>query len=103
MEDFDALSPERQLERIAALAQNAVRQNYDLPPDAAGSLINYSENMTYRVDAPASGRKWALRVHREDYHTRRGIGCEIAWMKALRQDIGLPTPIALPGKDGALI
>ena len=95
MESFDDLSPERQLERIGVLAQDALGA-YDLPEDARVSLINYSENMTYRVDAPASGGCWALRVHREDYHTRNGIGCELAWMKALRQEAGVPTPIAGP-------
>jgi Ser/Thr protein kinase RdoA (MazF antagonist) len=89
MESFD--DPDEQLERIGTLAQDALGA-YDLPADASVSLINYSENMTYRVDAPASGDRWALRVHREDYHTRNGIGCELAWMKALREDAGVPTP-----------
>lgn len=102
MESFDDLSPERQLERIADLAQHALA-SYDLPADAAVSLINYSENMTYRVEAPAGGGRWALRVHREDYHSKNGIGCELAWMKALREEAGMPTPIAVAGKDGALI
>ena len=103
MNDFDSLSPEQQLARIAELAQTAVRESYDLPDDATVSLINWSENFTYRVDAPASGGKWALRVHREDYHSRQGIACELAWMKALREDAGVPTPIAVAGKDGAAI
>jgi Ser/Thr protein kinase RdoA (MazF antagonist) len=102
MESFDDLSPEGQLERIGELAQDALGA-YELPADARVSLINYSENMTYRVDAPASGGRWALRVHREDYHTKNGIGCELAWMKALREEAGVPTPIALAGKDGELI
>ncbi len=102
MESFDDLSPERQLERIAELAQHALAR-YDLPADACVGLINYSENMTYRVDAPASRGRWALRVHREDYHTKNGIGSELAWMKALREEAGVPTPIAIAGKDGELI
>ncbi len=102
MQSFDDLSPDEQLERIGALAQDALGA-YDLPEDASVSLINYSENMTYRVDAPASGGEWALRVHREDYHTKNGIGCELAWMKALREEAGVPTPIAVAGKDGGLI
>lgn len=102
MRPFDDLSPEEQLERIGRLAQDALGA-YALAEDARVSLINYSENMTYRVDAPASGGRWALRVHREDYHTRNGIACELAWMKALRDEAGVPTPVPVAGKDGALI
>lgn len=102
MSGFDELSPEEQLDRIARLAKNALG-HYDLPGDADVSMINFSENITYRVDAPSTGGRWALRVHREDYHTRGGIGSELAWMKALREEAGVPTPIAIPGTDGDLI
>ncbi len=102
MPPFDDLSQEEQLEPIGVLARNTL-SHYDLPPDAGVSLVNFSENITYRVEAPSSDRKWALRVHREGYHTRNGIGSELAWMKALREEGGVPTPIAVAGKDGALI
>ncbi len=102
MQPFDDLTAEQQLERIDALAQEALA-HYDLPADAQVSMINYSENFTYRVDAPYSGARWALRVHREDYHSENGIGCELAWMKALREEAGVQTPVAVPGRDAELI
>ena len=110
MHPFDRLSPEDQLEHIETLARN-VLSNYDLPAGLDITMVNFSENVTYRVDAPSDGRagggtegrKWALRVHREGYHTRNGIDSELAWMKALREDGGVPTPTAIPGRDGELI
>ena len=102
MQTFDGPTAEVLLERIAAVARNALAC-YDLPAETTVSLINHSENMTYRVDALPSGRKWALRVHREGYHTRNGIASELAWMNALREEAGVPTPIAVRGRDGALI
>ena len=102
MRRFDELSPEEQLARIEALAGNTLA-NYDLPPDAQVTMINYSENVTYRVDAPSTGRKWALRVHREGYHSRQGIVSELVWMRALREEAGVPTPVAVPGRDGESI
>ncbi len=102
MRRFDELTPVEQLKRIEALAGNALAA-YDLPADARVARINYSENVTYRVDAPSSDRKWALRVHREGYHTRQGIASELIWIKALRDEAGVPTPIAVAGRDGELI
>lgn len=66
------------------------------------TLINLSENHTFRLDAP-DGARAILRVHRPLYHTRLGIESELAWMQALREDAGLFTPRPLPGSDGAFV
>ena len=66
-------------------------------------LINLSENATFRVDGAADGRPRALRIHREGYHTREAIASELAWAMALREAGIVPTPVPLPGVDGALI
>ena len=99
--DFDALPHEEQLKRLLALAEKALG-HYDLPPGCSVELINLSENATYRVDA-ADGRRWALRVHREGYHSRNAIASELAWLTALREDGAVITPVAVPGKDGEII
>ena len=99
MHPFDALSPDEQLEAIRLAAAAALRR-YDLPAGATVTLINHSENATYRIDDPAGGGKWALRVHREDYHTRRGIESELEWMRALRDDADVHTPVPIAGRDG---
>jgi Ser/Thr protein kinase RdoA (MazF antagonist) len=86
-----------ELQRIA----DAALPLYDLPPGASATMINLSENATYRVDA--GGQKWALRVHREHYHSKRAIGSELAWLQALRRDGAVTTPTPLKGRNGELI
>jgi Ser/Thr protein kinase RdoA (MazF antagonist) len=86
-----------ELQRIA----DAALPLYKLPPGASATMINLSENATYRVDA--GGRKWALRVHREHYHSKQAIGSELAWLQALRRDGAVTTPVPLQGRNGELI
>ena len=47
---------------------------FALSPDATAELCNVSENHTYRVDDPETGRRYALRLHRPGYRTARQIG-----------------------------
>ncbi len=65
------------------------------------TLINHSENWTYRVLPEGAGRPVILRVHREAYHTTDGIRSELAWMRALQAEAGVKTPQAIAGLDGA--
>lgn len=62
-------------------------------------MINHSENTTYRVTPPDGGKPVILRVHRPGYHTVNGIRSELAWMRALQAEGGVPTPQAIPGND----
>lgn len=101
MTDFDTISHERQLAVLAELARAATRL-YALPETADVSLINLSENATYRVQAP-DGQRWALRVHRGGYHTKPAIASELAWLQALRSQNVVVTPSPVPGRDGELI
>ena len=102
MPGFDALPHDEQLRRLHLLATAALGR-YDLPPGAEAHLINVSENATYRVEAPAGGGKWALRVHREGYHSRNAIASELAWLIALRRDGAVVTPTPIAGTDGESI
>ncbi len=97
----DGISHAELLTRLEQLAATAI-DRYHLPAGCAASLINLSENATYRVEAPAGGR-WALRVHREGYHSRDAIASELAWLMALRQDGAVITPVPVAGRDGELI
>lgn len=99
MNDFDQLSPEEQMARIHALAEQALPQ-FDLPAGCTIKMINHSENITYRVDTPEGTPRWALRVHREGYHSRRAIESELAWVQALREDAGIHTPLPETGRNG---
>lgn len=101
MDEFDALPHEEQLRRLAAVAQSTLGR-YDLPSGSTVEMINLSENATYRVDAP-DGNRWALRVHRDGYHTRAAIASELAWLTALREDGAVLTPTPVAGRDGELI
>ncbi len=99
---FDTLPHAAKLECLRELAVRAL-ENYDVGDAAAPTLINLSENATYRIDDPASGRRWALRVHREGYHSRNAVASELAWLTALRADGVVTTPVPVPGRDGGLI
>ncbi|ABD12778.1 aminoglycoside phosphotransferase [Frankia sp. CcI156] len=73
---------------------------YDLGPSPRASLLHVSENVTYRVDDPATGRRWALRLHRPGYHTLVEIHGELAWVAALRADGVVVTPPVVPTRAG---
>lgn len=90
------------LERLLSLAQLAVGR-YDLPGAVRVRLINLSENATYVVEDVESDRRWALRVHREGYHTPTAIQSELAWLIALADDGAARTPAPIPGLNGHLI
>jgi len=92
---------DRQLEFIQRLAERSLLL-WDIPEDATVRLINVSENATYLVEAD-NGFKAILRVHRENYHTRRAIECELAWLEALDQDRVVDTHRCYPGRDGEAI
>lgn len=89
------------LRHLQLVAERAVRR-FDLPEGVSIKLINVSENATYRVEDQRTGRKWALRVHREGYHSRTAVASELCWLTALR-DYGVATPTAVRGLDGEFI
>lgn len=97
-----ALSHEELLYRLQSLAERAVSR-YALPATVTVQLINLSENATYRVSDPATGSKWALRVHREGYHSRTAIASELQWLIALKASGAAVTPSPVRGNDGDLI
>ncbi|MGC6452562.1 MAG: phosphotransferase enzyme family protein [Candidatus Puniceispirillaceae bacterium] len=96
MTDSDAT----RLPALASLAAGALSL-WDVPTDARPRLINLSENATYLVEA--AGFRSILRIHREGYHTRRAIECELAWMAALSRDGGVQTARPVAGRDGLVI
>ena len=101
MTDFDLLTHDEQLPLLLELAEAATR-SYDLLADVTVSLINLSENATYKVEAP-DGRRWALRIHRDGYHSKTAIASELAWEIDLREAGVVVTPAPVKGRDGELI
>jgi Ser/Thr protein kinase RdoA (MazF antagonist) len=84
------------------LAARAVRA-YGLPEDVECTLLNVSENATFLVRDPATGRRTVLRIHRRGYHGERQIAAELAWLDALRTEAGIRTPEVLPAPGGRRI
>jgi Ser/Thr protein kinase RdoA (MazF antagonist) len=101
LRDFETLPHSQQLHCLAELA-SAATSLYALPGQLSLSLVNLSENATYRIEAP-DGRLWALRIHRDGYHSREAIASELAWLMDLRASGTAITPRPVEGRDGELI
>lgn len=76
---------------------------WGLSPQTEVSLLNISENATYRADDPNAAAPVILRVHRPNYHTRAEILSELAWIDALRAEQVAPIPAILDLADGGRI
>ncbi|WP_405085912.1 phosphotransferase enzyme family protein [Microbispora sp. NBC_01389] len=112
------------LTRVEGVARRAL-ERYGLPPDAAVTLLNVSENATFTVHTggpdgvpdggaeggtdgvPGGGMRGAtraiLRVHRLGYQSPAAIASELAWLEALREEAGVVTPRVLPARDGSRV
>jgi Ser/Thr protein kinase RdoA (MazF antagonist) len=84
------------------LAAGAIRL-YDLSPQAQVERINVSENTTYRVTDPGSGRRYALRVHRLGYQSVEAIESELAWIDAVREAGTVETACPVAARDGSRV
>lgn len=67
---------------------------YGLAEDTALTLLNRSENETWRAG------DLVLRLHRQGYHTRPEIASELAWLSALQDLPGLHAVRPIPGAQG---
>jgi Ser/Thr protein kinase RdoA (MazF antagonist) len=99
--DFNSLPHEQQLPLLLKLAEAATAL-YALPNGLKVKLINLSENATYKVEAP-DGKHWALRIHRDGYHSKLAIASELAWLIDLRNTGVVTTPAPVKGLDGEII
>jgi Ser/Thr protein kinase RdoA (MazF antagonist) len=91
-----------EIDGTLALLEDVARAalpRFGFSPRASLALLHHRENAVFRVDDPAEGCPWALRVHRVGYRTTQEIRSELAWMEALRAD-GVQTPRPRPGRDG---
>ena len=93
------------LQQYDSLSDLAVTQLAQLallhyPTEIQGNLhlLCRSENSTFLVQTP--GKRYALRIHRANYHSRNAILAELMWLDALQHDTGIITPQALPGLNG---
>src|SRR5580693_7917116 len=93
-------SPEH--DPIADLAHAAMTE-FGIETGATVELINVSENHTYRVEDPATGVRYALRLHRPGYRSAAEIESELDWIDALRRDGIVDTPPTVDAKDGSRV
>ncbi len=98
---FDLLPQAEQLNILLEVAKSATA-HYDLPSPLTVKMINLSENATYSVQA-AQGQRWALRIHRDGYHSKTAIASELAWLMALRDTDVVVTPKPVKGSDCEII
>ena len=93
------------LQQHDSLSEKSVTQLAQLalllyPIEMRGNLrlLCRSENSTFLVQTRA--KRYALRIHRDNYHSRKSIHSELLWLDALQGDTGIVTPRALPGLNG---
>lgn len=63
-------------------------------------LIKMRENAVFRV-TDDGGTSFALRIHRDGYHSDNALRSELQWMSALHRD-GIDVPAIVPALDGRL-
>ncbi len=95
---FYALKPEEQVRRLEKLCQIALG-DWGLG-GADVSLLKYRENAVFRIETPA-GDRYAMRIHRANYHTDEELSSELILMDALREN-GIETPPPVPTTTGHL-
>ena len=98
-DDFYALSPDHQLERLQQLAHIAL----ELWPGRFERLtpVKYRENAVFSAYDETGGR-FALRVHRHGYHSDEALRSELLWMRELSAH-GVHVPPVVPTRDGSVL
>ena len=99
VDQIDAVALRTSLDGVV----RAALERYDFSSEASASLVNVSENSTFRVDDPQTGRCAALRVSRPDYHSKAAIESELAWMAALREAGIVDPAVPIAARDGTLV
>lgn len=82
--------------QLQMLAEQAIQQ---YPAQYAGTvkLLCQSENATFVVTTPTA--RYALRIHRPNYHSKQNIESELAWLDALSKN-GIDVPLAISDREG---
>lgn len=100
MQIFNELDADQKLIIMTEVANSSLKC-WRLADTCDVKLLGYRENAVFKVTT-ADGQKFALRVHRHDYHTPDAIRSEMLWTQSLSEaQVYSPLPIA--GKDGEFI
>ncbi|CAO97599.1 phosphotransferase enzyme family protein [Erwinia tasmaniensis] len=84
---------------LLRLAEQALAR-YPAALQGSLSLLCRSENATFLLQA--RGKRYALRLHRADYHQRADIESELHWLDALRTG-GIDVPQAVTDSEGETV
>src|SRR3546814_842657 len=98
MADFYALPPAEQAQRLAKAAKAALPQ-WDIDPRAEVTLIKHRENAVFSL--AEGGERFAMRVHRANYHSDAELASELQWTAALNA-AGIRAPQVRSLPDGRL-
>lgn len=84
------------LHESAVLADHArlLLPLWNIESSAAVELLNVSENTTFGI-----GSDFVLRIHRSGYSSLQEIESELAWLGAVRRDVGIVTPEVVLSRD----
>ena len=98
MTDFYSQAPADQTECYMDLAHAALRR-WGIE-NATLELLKQRENAVFSVSTN-DGNRYALRIHRANYHSDDELRSELQWMRAL-DEYGVHTPGVVPSITGAL-
>ncbi len=99
--DSGILPFEEQKRLFLSVAKRALSL-WGYPVDSKLTLLNITENATYRVECP--GRDTiVMRVHRLLYAEEDSIRTELSWLLALKEDTDLNLATPLRAADGAYV
>ncbi len=73
---------------------------YDFSPRATLDVVNLSENVTFRIEDPATGEVAAMRLHRTGYHDVAQIKSELLWLDAIARSRCVEVPPPIPTLAG---
>ncbi|MGF1501335.1 MAG: phosphotransferase enzyme family protein [Paracoccaceae bacterium] len=90
------------LEQLRRGAESLL-DGWGLSPETRLTLLNISENATFRADDPRAAAPVVVRVHRPGYHSPTEIASELAWIAALRAEGVVETPRPLEIRGGGHI
>lgn len=103
MRSFYELDERGQILRLRGLAEAALKQ-YDVCVRRISVLQHYL-NTTFLVDGGTGDRaeRFALRIHRPEYHSVAAVASELEWLSAIRRDTQLVVPEPVPTRDAVLL
>jgi Ser/Thr protein kinase RdoA (MazF antagonist) len=99
--DFKSLPFEAQKQHFLSVAKRALPL-WDYPDDSTLSLLNITENATYRVESPHK-KTIVMRVHRLDYAEKDSIKTELSWILDLGANTKVNVVTPLRARDGEFV